>query len=293
MCDKNLFLDCAMKTITLIISLCLTISSSGQVNDENAFFQGTYNKDYIKQHKIKTASAQYCIGTNILAPRIFHFDKNGVLLAENNLDSNGKEVPRFIFKYNQKGDLILRITCAYEGYKVDTDQYVKTYKGDLMIKDSSVQRHVSTTHFYNRQGQEIETSHPYIYGFLWHSRRVVKKEYDRNGRLIHITDRILKENTDTIDQWMSDRTIVYENNRLKKVIEKIQNGEIPTNRGNLEYTYDSLNNLQSIASDVVTSYYFTYADNGLLASKREKYTEGFDTLSDAMAITKYKYTFWK
>ena len=92
---------------------------------------------------------------------------------------------------------------------------------------------------------------------------------------------------------MSDRTIIYESNRIKKVVEKIPNGAFPTNKGILEYTYDDSNNLVSTLSNATSSYYYTYDNKGLLITKREKYPEGFDTLTDAIVITQFEHTFWK
>jgi hypothetical protein len=90
---------------------------------------------------------------------------------------------------------------------------------------------------------------------------------------------------------MSDRTIDYSGNKMKKVVERIPNGEIPTNEGNVDYSYDSVGKVISIISDTVSSYYFSYDNKGLLKSKRQKVPEGFGALSDARIVDEYTYTF--
>lgn len=280
-----------LKTLLLIPLLFNLVGSFGQVNDENAFFEGTYSKDFIKKHKIVTATITSYMDSNKLPTTIFHFDKNGFLEKQSIIDSSGKEQPRFLFKFNKYGGLIQRITLPYENYRAGTFVSRKEYDSKKVVKESSTYAAHTTEHFYNKIGDRIRSVHPYKNGYITLSTRIVDYEYDKAGKLVHVTDRIYSGSSDQIEQWMSDRTITYLGNKLQKVVERIPNGEIPTNKGNLVYSYDKSGNLISIESDTVVSCYFYYDAKGLLKSKREKYPEGFDTLSDAKIINEYTYTF--
>jgi hypothetical protein len=280
-----------LKTLIFISFLFATVSSFGQVNDENAFFEGTYSKEYIRKHRIVTVTKTSYMDTNKLPTTIFYFDKNGFLDKQSSIDSNGNEQTRFLFKFNKYGDLTLRITLPYEDYKADTFVTKIEYNNKKVVKESSTYSPLTTEHFYNNKGDRIRTLHPYNNGYITLSRRIVDYKYDEAGKLVHVTDRIYSGSSDKIEQWMSDRTITYLGDKMQKVIERIPNGDIPTNKGTVEYSYDSSGNLISIVSDTVASYYFNYDDKGLLKSKREKYPEGFDTLSDAKIIDEYTYTF--
>jgi hypothetical protein len=229
--------------------------------------------------------------TNKLRTTIYYFDKNGFLERQSTLDSGGKEKSKFLFKFNKYGDLIERITLPYGNYNVDTFLIKREYKGKKVIKESSTYSALTTQHFYNNKGDRIRTIHPYNNGRATLSRRIVDFEYDNTGRLVHVTDRVCSGSPGYVEQWMSDRTITYSRDKMQKVIEKIPNGEFPTNKGNVEYSYDSSGNVISIVSDTVVSRYFSYDNKGLLQSKREKFPEGFDTLSDANITDDYTYTF--
>lgn len=229
--------------------------------------------------------------TNKLPTTVYYFDKNGFLEKQSIVDSNGKEQPKFLFKFNKYGDLTERITLPYDNYKADTFVIKREYKNKKVIKESSTYSPFTTQQFYNKKGDKIRTVHPYNNGYIKLSRRIVDYAFDEAGKLVHVTDRIYNGSSDKIEQWMSDRTITYLGDRIAKVVERIQNGDIPTNKGNVEYSYDNSGNLISIVSDTVASYYYTYDDKGVLKSKREKFPEGFDTLSDAKIIDDYTYTF--
>ena len=84
-----------MKIYLTIALIALTFASQAQINDDNAFFEGTYSKDYIKKHKVKTVTSMQYMDRNVIAPRIFYFDKAKVLLAEKTIDSNGKSATFF------------------------------------------------------------------------------------------------------------------------------------------------------------------------------------------------------
>ncbi len=281
-----------LKNLVLLISvLFATVCSFGQINDENAFFEGTYNKNYIRKLKIISVTKTSFLDTNKLPTTIYYFDKNGFLKNQSIIDIKGKEQPRFLFSFNKSGDLTQRITLPYENYKADTFIAIREYKEKKVIKEHSTYSPFTTQHFYNKKGNKIRTVHPYNNGHIAFSTRIVDYEYDQAGKLVHVTDRIYSVPSDKIEQWMSDRTITYTGENMRKIFEKIPNSEFPTNKGNIVYSYDSLGNLISIVSDTVVSCYYSYDNKGLLKIKKEKFPDGFDTLSDAGIINEYTYSF--
>ena len=126
-----------MKILITIAFLTLTIASFGQINDEDAFFEGTYSKDYIKKHKVKTIISRCHLDTIKVKPEVFHFSKAGLLQVETTFDSTGKELPLYAFKYDKQGELIPMIEYASKGIHPDTVKLFKTYKGGLLKKESS------------------------------------------------------------------------------------------------------------------------------------------------------------
>ena len=282
-----------MKTLITLVFLFFAVCSFGQINDENAFFDGTYSKDYIKRHGIRTVARTSYMETNHLTRTVYYFDKNGLIERQSIVDSNGKEQTRFVFKFNKFGDLSQRITLPYDDYRADTFIIQRKYNSKKIVKGSSTYSPLTAQYFYNKKGDRIRTINPYNNGQVKLSRRIVDFEYDNRSRLVHVTDRVCSGSSDNVEQWMSDRTITYSIDKMQKIIEKIPNGEFPTNKGNVEYSYDSLGNVISILSDAVVSRYFSYDNKGLLKSKREKFPEGFDTLSGAKITDEYTYTFQK
>lgn len=279
------------KLVAFISVLFATVCSFGQINDENAFFEGTYNKNYIRKLGILSVTKTSYLDTNKQPTTIYNFDKNGLLKNQSIIDSNGKEQPRFLFTFNKYGDLTQRITLPYENFKADTFIAIREYKEKKVIKERSTYSPFTTQHLYNKKGNRIRTVHPYNNGHITFSRRIIDYEYDQTGKLVHVTDRICNGPSDKIEQWMSDRTITYSGDNMKKIIEKIPNGEFPTNNGTVEYSYDSSGNLISIVSDTVVSRYYNYDNKGLLKIKKEKFPNGLDTFSDASIINEYTYSF--
>jgi hypothetical protein len=268
------------------------LPASAQV-DEESFFDGTYDKAYIKKHKIKTIISYPSLDTTRFLPRIFYFDRNGILQKEKSIDSSGKEIITSSNFYNSYGHLIRKIIYPTKEYRGDTISYTREYKDGRMIKYISSTFPIPFTYTYNRQGQLLEVTNPYNNAYIQLSRRVVRNEYDSAGRLIRITERILRAASDTVEQHMSDRTLIYKGNRIQRIVERVKNGEFPTNKGNITYMYDHKGNVTGIESDIVTSRYYIYDNTGLLICKRRKLPADLVPLDARIDLTIYQYTFWK
>lgn len=285
-----------LKLLLLISFLFATLCSVGQINDGDAFFEGTYSKNYIKKHGILTVIVTGSIGKYKASTDIYYFDNHGFLKKQVIVDSNGNEQSKFVFKFNKYGDLIERIRLPYQHYKADTFVAKKVYKGNNLIKESSTYSPLVSQHIYNKRGDRIRTVHPYNNGNIPLSSRIIDYDYDKTGKLIHVTDGVYSGDLDIIEKWMSDRTIIYKKNKIIKIVEKIPSDDVSLNRGNLKYSYDSLGNLISIESDAATSYYYSYYPNGLLKSKSGKFHNEFEDSSDSKIIKiidEYTYTFRK
>ena len=265
----------AFKTTTKVcpalLVLHFSINVCGQINDERAFFSGKYDKDYIATNHIKTVVVEGRFDTQIIPRKLFHFNRIGLLLKYQLIDSNGTEIDCNVYHYNQRNDLTQKIFVPQPPHTDNIFYFYKTYKKNKLINDSSTWMSSAINYFYDFRGRLSKTMSPYRNGYIKISRKIISNEYDILGKLIHITECISRSDSDTIEQWLSDKTIVYKEHKIDKIIEKIFNGDIPTNQGNLEYSHDSAGNIISIERDTVSSYYYTFDGKKILSSKEEKF----------------------
>ena len=282
-----------VKALIIISFILLVVASFAQVNDGDAFFNCSYNKEYIRRHKIMSVTQTSYMDTNKLSTTVYHFDKKGFLQKQGTVDSNGNEAIRFLFKFNRHGELTRRITLPHEHYRGDTVVFYRTYRNNKIIKERSPYVQFTFEHFYNRRGNLIRTLHGYNSGAMTPGRRAIEYEYDGTGKLVHVTDRVFRGSSDSVEQWMSDRTMIYKDEKVNKVVEKIPNAEVPTNQGNVDYLYDSAGNLINVVSDARSSFSYTYDGAGLLKTKTEKFPKGHGTLSSVVGVDEYSYLFWK
>jgi hypothetical protein len=93
-----------MKAFNTIFFLLLKLTLFGQVNDADAFFNGSYNKALIREHKIDRVTVQTYINGDKTSLSLFDFDYYGFLTKETSFDSSGKKCSEVIFTYNKQGD---------------------------------------------------------------------------------------------------------------------------------------------------------------------------------------------
>ncbi|HSC53664.1 MAG TPA: hypothetical protein VLC98_08595 [Phnomibacter sp.] len=270
-----------------------SIAYTQEANDEDAFFNGTYQKVYISKHKVKTVTAEQYVNNKKVGSAIYHFDQNGLLQKMICLDSTGKKVNWHQFSFDAHGNQSSIISKHASSERPDTTLSSLVYEGNLLVQEKSTYALFPTCHLYNAEGKRIASENKYVTGWLTPSKRKVQYSYDEKDRLVHVTERIVDSATDSTQQWMSDRTYKYPSKTLALVSERIQNGDIPPNKGNLTIRYDHNGNLISKESDAIVSRYYTYDRKGLMQSKIEKFPSTFEEGLGKMKFeTRYHYTFW-
>lgn len=283
-----------MKFFIIIFFLFnLTTAVFCQVNDEVAFFNYKYDKEYIKRNKILHVIVDDYIGKQKNCVYHFYFDKAGFLKQETVIDTNGIKVNDFFFQVNKEGDLVSRKNINYELNKTSIVYYYKVYKNDKLIKDSSSELPFVTEYTYNNEEQNIQST---ITMYTANnntvlSKRKIKNKYDDSGKLVEVKEVVYNENFDTTGFLYSHRLIKYNGNKVLKEQEMvIINPMFPLNKGTIEYLYDSSGNLTSIKSKVAASRFYNYNHRGLLSTKKTIMPDEFNHIT---FIDNYRYSFWK
>lgn len=246
--------------ISIGILLLLTSTANAQLSDADAFFKGTYDKAFIRKHKIKEVFVDILIDGKKSSFYIFRFDKNGLLKKQTILDSLGKNENDHIFKYNKYGDQIERTTFSYNLNKTYKETFLKTYNGSKLVSDKSSDLPFLTEYSYNSKGQIKETSTAIGWDSLNNSKRISIYNYDTTGKLQSIKDQIVNSNGSI------------------NVLETTT------------FTYDINGRIVYVFRNNAPAYYISYDSNFLIKSKRIKMPEDLGSLE---IIDNYSYSFWK
>ena len=273
-----------MKFFFIIPLIFLCTETFSQVNDEESFISGTYNKNYIISNNIKAVIEDYYIDDQKSSTSIFYFNKKGILEKRNTINKDGFENTAQIFHFNDNGDLVMMITPP-----ADTMHVYKDYIGDNVVKETLPYSNISLYHYYDEKNRKIKSENPYYDGSSILKWRIVKYFYDEISSKTHVTDQILNVSKDSIIQWMSDRTIEYKNDKMIKVVERIDN-MLLQNQGNITFSYDKNGDLISKVSDAVASKYYTYNNKGMLSEKIIIMPK--DESSGLKLVMQYSYIFW-
>jgi hypothetical protein len=246
--------------ISIGILILLTSSTNAQLSDADAFFKGTYDKAFIRKHKIKQVFVDIFIDGKKSTFYIFQFDKKGLLKKQTILDSSQNNVNDYIFKYNKYGDQIERTNIAYDLNKTYKVTFLKKYNGSQLVSDKSSDLPFLTEYSYNSKGQIKETSTISGWDSLNNSKQISIYNYDTTGKLRTIKDLIVTSNGST------------------NVLETTT------------FTYDTSGRIVSVFRDNAPAYYISYDSNFLIKSKRTKMPEDLGSLE---IIDNYSYSFWK
>lgn len=274
-----------MKFFFIISLIFLCTDTFSQVNDEESFISGTYHKNYIISNNIKAVKEEYYLNDQKSSSSIFYFNKKGILEKRNTINKEGVETTAQFFRFNEQGDLVMMITAPE-----DTMYFYKEYIGYNMVRETLPYSNISVHHYYDEKNRKIRSENPYYDGSITLRWRVVKNFYDDNNRKTHVTDQILNGSKDSIIQWMSDKKIEYKDDKMKKVVERINSREFLQNQGNIEYNYDKRGYLISFLSDAVASKYYKYDNKGRLSEKTIIIPE--DEKSGLKMVMQYSYIFW-
>jgi YD repeat-containing protein len=289
-----------MKKFTILISFLIqAVLAIGQIaNDDQSFFDYTYNKSIIKTNKIQTVTIEMSFPSGKSSSKsTYHFDKDGLLTKESIIDSGGKLLLEYYFLTNTHGDLIYRIENDYQYKRVDTVKYFKSYSDDKLIKDSSSQLPISYNYEYDLNGNIFKTVIVSNYGLGYYNKRVTINKFDSLNRISNSVETVFQNEIDTTGIIYSDRYYFYnKNGKIVKEVEKLNsNYSSMANKGSINYSYDQNGNLTEIVRNNAASYYYSYNDNGLITKKRMNMKLDKDDLLDktikVKTFAKFSYTF--
>lgn len=247
--------------ITIGIFLLIAFSANAQLNDADAFMNGSYDKAFIKKHKIKGVSVDIFIDGKKSTFYFFSFDKNGLLKKQTILDSLRKNVNDYIFKYNQYKDQTEIMTIDYDLNKTYKETFQNSYNNShLIIKKSNELPYRTEENSYNLKGQKIQTKIIQGSDTLNSTKQVLNYTYNKAGKLQSIKKSIINLNSST------DIT------------------------GTVLFCYGKNGKIDSIKRNDAPTYYINYNKNGFIKSKKIKLSEDLDGIE---MVDKYNYSFWK
>lgn len=289
-----------MKQIVFILCTILysEVTIAQILKDDLNFFEFNYSKEKIKQNKIKTITINQKVSNVNGGKSVYHFDTNGVLKKLLKTDSSRKKINEFLFLTNHKTDLICRIEIDYKRKKIDTVKYYKSYKENLLIKDSSSNMPMSYKYEYNSKGILIKTITEFNFGKGMNGKKVIMKKVDALNRIFKITEMVFQNENDEKGYIFSDRDIEYnKNGNMIAELEKVENNHtLLPNKGSITYSYDVHGNLIKILVKNGASYYYTFNEKHLITSERMKLFIEKDQFTDAavdlQSIDKWSYTFY-
>jgi YD repeat-containing protein len=250
-----------MRVILFIITTFLTLTVVGQVNDAEAFFNGSYNRTSVHASDIKKVSVQTYINHRKTLLSVFYFDQQGFLTRQVVFDSSGKERNEFLFTYNKQGGLSERKNRDHESNKTTVTSLHKIYNGSQVIQETSSNLPFITTYLYNKQRMKIQSTTFLSSDTANSPRRVYFYAYDAKGRLKNVED-------------------IYLANKSSDTMRV----------GNTDYIYDKAGNITDMIRKGKANYAFSYYKNGLLKSKTVNMGEEFGNTG---IVDEYSYIFWK
>jgi hypothetical protein len=246
--------------VVIIATLFFNQLVFSQLQDADAFFNGSYNKDYVRTNKIKTVTVDIFIGNKLSTIYVFDFDKTGLLSKHTILDDQKNKVQEYFFKFNQYEDLIERTNKDYQLNKTYNATFANVYHESRLISQKCTELLYWKYFFYNPIGQRIKTVTFLGLDTTSASKKISYCTYDANGKLKGIKEAAID----------------------LKGLENI--AEVST------FHYDTHGNIISVTRENAPTYFIIYDANGLIKLKQLKMPGdlgGFE-MKDI-----YSYSFWK
>lgn len=140
----------------LSISLLLAIKLAGyaQLVNSDAFFEGNYDRDYIRIQQIKTIAVNSFIKDKKTSIHFFEFDNKGILKSYKITDSIGKNKQIYVFECDQYGNRQEYTHFDHEIGEKQKVRFTNIYKGALLISQQSDELFSMTKFAYNLKGQK-------------------------------------------------------------------------------------------------------------------------------------------
>lgn len=247
-----------------IIAFCfytlLIPSLNAQINNSEAFFDGTYNKAYISKNKVKEITIDLLINNQKSTQLICEFDRKGFLKKMTFYGKTGNKIHDYTFEYNKYGDWIKRINFSYEFNKTYVDTIERTYKNSKLVSErnlSSIQ--IISIYSYNLKGQK-NTSRTIMGNDTASAPKIITHYlYSYNGRLYR-----------------------------KEEFTSFNNGTTSPARIT-SYLYNSLDNVVQIKRSDAPTYFIMYDNKQFLRSIKIKMPED---LKNVEMVDNYNYSFW-
>lgn len=252
---NNLFYRTILFIVLLIVVCIKPIEIEAQVNDEDAFYHGTYQKEILLSFKIKEVAVSNFINGDFSSKSIYQFNSNCFLTKMISLDTSDTVIKEIIFEYNNYGDQHRLLEKDFVLNKINETIFYKTYDNKQLVFDSSSTTTIANRYFYNDSGK-IKSK----FTALNISYAIGKYDYfyDEKGFLDKSTETMVFP--DGTNYLLNTTHYLYNNNKL---LIKMDRQEKAT-------------------------YHFEYFDNGLLKSKFIQMPEEFSSMH---IEEKYSYIF--
>jgi YD repeat-containing protein len=233
----------------------------GQLNDADAFFNGNYDKVFVRNHNIKQVTVKTYINERNSLRFVLEFGSNGFLEKQTVFDSSDKKMDDYLFTYNKHGDQIERKNIAYRSNKTYIATFNKTYNGLQLVHETSSELPFVTTYTYDEKGKKVQSTVFLTPDTSMSAKRITLYTYDSEGKL-----------TGGQETYIENKS------------------SLPISAGKTTYIYDGAGNITDVIRKEKANYKLSYSADGLLQSKTTKMPEEF---SKIQIVEKYSYTFWK
>ncbi|WP_461789099.1 hypothetical protein [Pedobacter sp.] len=246
--------------LSFSLLLVVRLAACAQLVDLEAFFEGDYDKDYIRTKKIKTISVNFFIKDKKTLIQFFEFDNKGILRSCKVTDSIGKNTNTYLFEYYQYGNKKEYTHIDHEIGEKQTMHFTNIYEGSVLISQQSKELFSITKFAYNLKGQKTSVKKILGLDTALAGKMISDYDYDQRGKLKSIT-------TKFVDNY----------------------GHINSKRKEL-FIYNNEGKLQYIKREEDPTYLITFDQKGLLKSRKQKVPEdlgGFEIADE------YQYSFWK
>jgi YD repeat-containing protein len=274
----------------LLISWTIFICTScfGQnVNDDDSYFNYTYNREAIRENRVKTVTVAMYQGEIKFGSKLFAFDTAGLLVSLFIFEIDTTPISQFIFIPDSNAALYQRIKINYHNHKSDTVTFYKFFNAGKIERDSSTEMHQNRVYEYDRNG--------YLSKILTYTNNELSwvKTYlhDHNGRITNIKEYVSAQGKNGPAVAFSNRDLLYDTkNRIEQEQEKVPgNSPLINNRGSSTYIYDGNNNIIKAIHTNAASYSYEYDSLNLLTKRimQPKIDEPSVIFSDV-----YYYTFY-
>ena len=289
--------------IFFLVFLIPTETVLSQVNDQQAYLLGVYDKVFIRTNKVDTVKVKSDVGGKTIN-RHFAFDSAGNLIYSSTVNRTGKTKHESHSQFNLLGERIFYKTIDFEKSESDSICFEQVYNGNKLVKESSSQGYLKE-YFYNERGQlqkTINTNEEKIVAITLHSydsfghdiehiwlqndnKMVAKKLFDNLDRLIEYKEFSYGPN-DSVGKLFLHKKLIYgANGKIAK--EEYLGGYFDLDKDKEEYTYNQQGRLVKYMKGK-DQQIFIYNSKGYLIKKVAPLFDG-----SMQSVETYNYTFRK